>query len=43
MFLDEFDMHAALRQHLHGAAQIIEIARQTIHAMHNYGAARVFF
>ncbi|BDY61790.1 hypothetical protein MUTS7_00310 (plasmid) [Escherichia coli] len=39
MFLDEFDMHAALCQRLHDPAQIIEIARQAIHAMHHHGVA----
>ncbi len=39
VFLDEFDMHAALCQRLHDPAQIIEIARQAIHAMHHHGVA----
>jgi len=42
VFLNEFYMHASLRQYLHDAAQIIEIARQAIHAMykHNVAGAR---
>ncbi|BEA04974.1 hypothetical protein VEE15_49570 (plasmid) [Escherichia coli] len=32
-------MHAALCQRLHDPAQIIEIARQAIHAMHHHGVA----
>ncbi len=39
VFLDEFDMHAALCQRLHDPAQIIEIARRAIHAMHHHGVA----
>ncbi len=37
--LDEFDAHAALGELLHQAAQIIEVARQAVHAMHHHGVA----
>ena len=39
MFLDELDVDAALDQLLHQAAQVIEIARQAIHAVHDHGIA----
>jgi hypothetical protein len=38
-FLDELDAHAALGQPLHQAAQVIEVARQPIHAVHHHGVA----
>jgi len=37
--LDELDAHAAFGQLLHKAAQIIEVARQPIHAVHHHGVA----
>jgi hypothetical protein len=39
LLLDELDAHAALGQLLHEAAQVIEVARQTIHAVHHHGVA----
>ena len=39
VLLDEFDAHAALGQALHDATQVIEIARQPIHALHDDGIA----
>jgi hypothetical protein len=38
-FLDEFDAHAALGEALHQAAQVVEVARQTIHAVHHHRVA----
>ena len=37
--LQELDAHAALGQPLHQTAQIVEVARQAIHAVHHHGIA----
>jgi hypothetical protein len=39
VFLDELDVDAALDQLLHQPAQVIEVARQAIHAVHDDGIA----
>lgn len=35
MLLKELDAYAALGEALHQAAQVVEVARQTIHAVHH--------
>src|SRR5471030_3372872 len=38
-FLDEFDSYPALGQRLHYPAQIVKVARETVHAVHYYRVA----
>ena len=37
--LDELDAHAALGELLHQAVQVVEVARQAVHAMHHHRVA----
>ena len=37
--LDELDAHAVAGQLLHNAPQVVEVARQPVHAMHHHGVA----
>jgi hypothetical protein len=36
VLLDELDAHAALGKALHQAAQIVQVARQAVHAVHHH-------
>ena len=38
-FLDELDAHAALGQLLHDEAQVVQVARQPVHAVHHHRVA----